>query len=104
VLGHEGTAGNETADLLARTGPEHPFTGPESASGISIGISKKAVRDWTKSQKHWESTAGLKQARIFCQKKEESIEVKQRLIKMGGRTIYRILSPKNTPFQTGIDR
>jgi hypothetical protein len=25
-------------------------------------------------------------------------------IKMGGRTIYRTLSPKRTPFQTGIDR
>jgi hypothetical protein len=25
-------------------------------------------------------------------------------LKMGGRTIYRTLSPKRTPFQTGIDR
>jgi ribonuclease HI len=32
--GHEGVVGNETADQLARTGSEHPFTGPEPACGI----------------------------------------------------------------------
>jgi hypothetical protein len=47
VPGHEGIAGNETADLLARTGSEHPFTGPEPACGISIGAAKSAVKDWT---------------------------------------------------------
>jgi ribonuclease HI len=44
VPGHEGIAGNETADLLARTGSEHPFTGPEPACSISFGATKKAVR------------------------------------------------------------
>jgi hypothetical protein len=48
VPGHEGIDGNETADQLARTGSEHPFTGPEPACGISIGVAKKAVRDWMK--------------------------------------------------------
>jgi hypothetical protein len=33
---------------LARTGSEYPFTGPEPACGISIGVAKKAVRDWMK--------------------------------------------------------
>jgi hypothetical protein len=35
---------------------------------------------------------------------EGYFEVKQRLIKMDGRTIYRTLSPKETLFQTGSDR
>jgi ribonuclease HI len=35
VPSHEGIAGKETADLLARTGSEHPFTGSEPACGIS---------------------------------------------------------------------
>jgi ribonuclease HI len=45
VPGHEGIVGNENADLLAKTGSEHPFIGPEVACGISIGFAKKAVRD-----------------------------------------------------------
>jgi ribonuclease HI len=48
VPGHEGIVGNETADQLARTGSEHPFTGSEPACGISIGVAKKAVRDSVK--------------------------------------------------------
>jgi hypothetical protein len=63
--GHEGIAGNETADLLARTGSEHPFTGPEPACGISTGVAKRVARDWTKRnhENQWESTTGLKQAK-----------------------------------------
>jgi hypothetical protein len=46
VPGHEGIVGNETADQLARTESEHVFIGPEPACGISIGVAKKAIRDW----------------------------------------------------------
>jgi hypothetical protein len=65
VPGHEGIAGNEAADLLARTGSEHPFTGSEPACGILILVTKRAVRDWTNRnhKKHIESTTGLKQAK-----------------------------------------
>jgi hypothetical protein len=35
------------ADQLARTGSEHPFTGPKPACTISTGVAKKAVRNWT---------------------------------------------------------
>jgi ribonuclease HI len=45
VSGHEGIDGNETADQLARTGSEHPFIGPETACGISVGVAKRAVWD-----------------------------------------------------------
>jgi hypothetical protein len=44
---HEDIVGNETADQLARTGPEHPFIRPEPACGTSIGVAKEAVKDWT---------------------------------------------------------
>jgi ribonuclease HI len=47
VTGHEGIAGNETADQLAKTGSEYPFIGPEPACGISMGVAKKAIRDRT---------------------------------------------------------
>jgi hypothetical protein len=110
VPGHEGIVGNETADQLARTGSEHPFTGPEPACSISIGVAKKAVRDWMKGnhKKYWESTAELKQAKghiwALCQKNEGSVKFKQRSVKMDGRTTYWTLPPKMTPFQNGIDR
>jgi ribonuclease HI len=65
VPGHEGIDDNETADQLARTGSENPFIGPEPACGISIGVAKKAVRDWTNRnhKNHWEATTGLKRQR-----------------------------------------
>jgi hypothetical protein len=55
--GHEGIDGNETADQLEKSGSEYPFIGPEPACGISAGIAKKAVRDWTNREhkKYWES-------------------------------------------------
>jgi hypothetical protein len=42
-----------------------PFTGPDPACGISIGVAKRAVRDWTKRnhKKQWESLTGLRQAK-----------------------------------------
>jgi ribonuclease HI len=43
VLGHEGIAGNETADQLAKIGAEHPFTGPDPACGISTGVAEGII-------------------------------------------------------------
>jgi hypothetical protein len=65
VPGHEGIAGNEIADQLARTGSEHPFTGPEPACSISNGAARKAVSNWLnrKHIKQWESIIGLRQAK-----------------------------------------
>jgi hypothetical protein len=65
VPGHEGIAGDETADHLARTGSELLFTGPEPACGISFRVVKRAVKDWTNKKhiKQWESLMGFKQAK-----------------------------------------
>jgi hypothetical protein len=65
VLGHEGIAGNDTADYLAKTGYEHTLTGPEPACGISFGVAKRVVKDWTNKNhiKQWESLTGLKRAK-----------------------------------------
>jgi hypothetical protein len=62
---HEGIAGNEMADHLARTGSEHPLTGLEPDCSISIEDAKKAVRDWTNRnhKEYWEPTTGLKKAK-----------------------------------------
>jgi ribonuclease HI len=61
VPGDAGIEGNEIADQLAKLGSECPFIGPEPACGISVGIAKRAVRDWTNRdhKKCWEFLTGL---------------------------------------------
>jgi hypothetical protein len=109
VPGHEGIAGNETAYLLARTGSEHPFTGPEPACGTSAGVAKRAVRDWTNRnhKNQWESITGLKQAKGLIS--GPSARSTKDLLKLNGDQLRWIVglfaghSSKGTPFQTGID-
>jgi hypothetical protein len=54
---------------LAKTGSEYPFIGPELACGISMGVAKNAIRDWTtmNHKKYWESFTGLRQAKGVIQ-------------------------------------
>jgi hypothetical protein len=100
VPGHDSIVGNETADQLARMGSEHPFVGPEPACSISIGVAKKVAGDWVNRnyKKYWESITGFKQAKGLIPgssaKRNGSVEIKHRPVKMGGRAIYRTLSPK----------
>jgi hypothetical protein len=65
MQGPEGIVANDTADQLEKTGPEHPFTKLEPACGISVGVAKKAARDWTNRnhKKHWESITRLTQVK-----------------------------------------
>jgi hypothetical protein len=46
-------------------GSEHPFIEPEPACGISVGVAKKVVSNWTNRnhKKHWESVSRLTQAK-----------------------------------------
>jgi hypothetical protein len=65
--------------------------------------------DEKKSQKtlgihNWTQTGKGAYIWALCQKNEVSVEIKQRPVKMGGRTTYWTLPPKRTPFQNGIDR
>jgi hypothetical protein len=59
------------------------------------------------SKKFWEEVIAyfpsIRYIRALFQKNKGCVEMKQRPIKMDNRTIYRTLSPKGTPFQTGID-
>jgi hypothetical protein len=82
VPGHEGIEGNEVADQLAKLGSECPFIGPEPACRVSVGIAKKAVRDWANRdhQKYWESLTGLKQAKGFLQ--GPSVRITKELLKL----------------------
>jgi hypothetical protein len=109
VLGHEGIVGNETADQLARTGSEHPFTGPEPACGISVGVAKKApgtgqteIKKKPFGIRNWTQTGKGSYTRAFCEKNDGSVKIKQRPVKMGDRTIYRTLSSKGHLLKVGL--
>jgi hypothetical protein len=54
---------------LARTRSEHPFIGPEPTCGISAGVAKKAIRDWTNRNRkeYGESVTGLTQVKGLIQ-------------------------------------
>jgi ribonuclease HI len=110
VPGHEGIAGNELADQLARLGSEHSFTGPEPACGISIGAAKGAVSNWLNREhiKHWESIIGLRQAKELisgpsAERTRDLIRLSRGPIKMDRGSTHRSLSSKRTPFQDGTD-
>jgi hypothetical protein len=108
---YEGIAGNETADQLAKTESEHPFMEPEPACDISVGLAKKAVRNWTNRNHkkilgiiNWTRRDKRTFTRTLCQENKGGAKIKQKPATLGGRTTYRTLSLKRTPFQTGIDR
>jgi hypothetical protein len=108
VPGHEGIAGNETADLLARTGSEHPFTGPEPACCISIGVPKTGQGlDEQKSCKtsgihNWTQTGKGTYIMTLCQKNKGSVEIKQRQIKRDSKLFTGRCNLKGHLFKLGL--
>jgi hypothetical protein len=65
--------------------------------------------DERKSQKtleihNWTQTGKGTYIWTLCQKNEGSVKIKQRPVKMGGRTTYWTLPPKMTPSRNGVDR
>jgi ribonuclease HI len=84
VTGQEGIVAHETADQLAKLGFECLLIGPEPASGISVGVTKKAVREWIHRdhKKHWESLTGLEtgkgtHTRTLWQKNQGIVNINQ---------------------------
>jgi hypothetical protein len=76
-----------------------------------LELTRKWSKDWmnrnhkkTLGSHNWTQTGKGIYTRPLCQKNKEYVEVKQRPVKIGLRTIYRTLTPKREPFQTGIDR
>jgi hypothetical protein len=101
------------AHELTKVGYECSFVGPEAVCGISIGVAKKVVKDWTETTGKtriaqvgsnrlgllkWAQTGSL------CQENKGAVNLEQRPATKGGRTIHRTLSPKGTTFQIGINK
>jgi hypothetical protein len=70
--------------------------------------SGQGLDEQNSQKKYWESTTGLRQAKGLiagpsARRTKDLLKLNKRPVKMGGRTIYRTLSPKRAPFQTGVD-
>lgn len=67
VPGHQGIAGNDKADSLAKEGSSKSLVGPEPTCGISYRTARKAIRETLQEQHlaHWMSLPGLRQSRMF---------------------------------------
>jgi hypothetical protein len=99
------------ADQLARTGSEHLFIGPEPACSISIGVAKKAIRDWMNRNhmKHWESINGLRPAEGLIlgpsvRRMKDLLKLDRDQLRWVAGLFIGHCHLKRTPFQTGIDR
>jgi hypothetical protein len=93
-----------------KTGSEHPFIGPDPACGISVGVVKKTVRDWTSRQhkEYWESLTGLRQAEGLIQgpsarRTKDLLRLNRDQLRWVVGLLNRTLSPKRIPFQIGTD-
>jgi hypothetical protein len=99
VPGHEGITGNDTADHLARTGPEHLIRNfQKSGQGLDEQETYQTMGIHNRTQ-----TGKLTNTRTLCQKIERSFDPQHRTIKMDSGTVYNTLPSKGTRFQNGVD-
>jgi ribonuclease HI len=70
VKAHVGTAGNEAADMAAKSGTRIPLTGPEPCLPVSEALYKKNVRLALEQywQQRWQSRQDCRQSRLFFPK------------------------------------
>jgi ribonuclease HI len=69
VPGHEGTAGNEMADKLAKKGSQLPFIGPEPYCGVGKSHLMEEVKLWEDNHKsvYWTNSPGMRIGKKFIE-------------------------------------
>ncbi|XP_043471560.1 uncharacterized protein LOC122504490 [Leptopilina heterotoma] len=96
VPGHSGIKGNERVDVLAKTGSETKFIGPEPAVAIMPCLVKGAIERWGEKEheKYWANVGVGRQAKtllgLALNKKRASDLLK--LDKIRVRTVVRLLT------------
>ena len=90
-LGHEGIKGNEKADILAKSGAESSFVGPEPVVGISRETCKLEIRNWLKTKhiEKWKGTYALNHSKLFIKTPSKERKAKE-LLNYGRPTLKKI--------------
>ena len=99
IPGHQGHAGNERADALARQGSASQAIGPEPLLPISLALAKTQVDETVQREfiSHWRNTDGCRQTKQFCT--VPSIKKAQGLLALSRkdlRNTIQIMSGHNT--------
>lgn len=92
VPGHEGIDGNEKADILAKSGAESSFVGPEPAVGISRDTCKLEIRNWLEKEhlEKWKGTFALNHSKLFIKHPSKERKANE-LLSYGRSTLKTII-------------